>query len=126
MLYLSRNCFSFTVKKRLSIQLILPILDYVDVVYQAASKTNPLPLNIVYNRLCRFVLGCPFTTHHCMMYESLSVPSPIIRRQQHWLQFIFKCIDFNYPDYLKQLMIPFSSSYQLRHCTAMFFCSCSL
>lgn len=84
-----------------------PILDYADVVYQAASKTNLLPLNIVYNRLYRFVPGCPFITQHCTMYETLNWPSPIIRRQRHWLQFIFKCIHFNYPhlNYLCPLII---------------------
>ena len=43
-LYRSRNCFSFSVKKKLALQLILPILDYADVVYQVASKTNLTPL----------------------------------------------------------------------------------
>lgn len=38
-LYQSRNCFSFTVRKKLALQLILPILDYADVVHQAASKS---------------------------------------------------------------------------------------
>lgn len=109
--YSSRNCFSFT-REKLALQLILPILHYADVAYQAASKTNLLPLNIVYNKLCRFVLGTPFIIHHFTMYETLNLPSPTIRRQRRWLRFIFQCIHFNYLDYLKQLMVPFSSNYQ--------------
>lgn len=38
-----------------------------------------------------------------------------IRRHIHWLQFIFKCIHFNYPNYLRQNLILYSSPYHLRH-----------
>ncbi len=62
-LYRSRNSFSLPVRKKLVLQLILSILDYADAVYQAASKMNPLPPSIVYNRLCRCVLDCPYITH---------------------------------------------------------------
>ena len=120
-LYRSKNCFSFAVRKRLASQLILPILDYADVVYMVASKTNLHPLNTVYNKLCRFILGCPFTTHHCTMYETLHFLSPNIRRQLHWYHFIFKCIHFNYPLYLKHLFVPVSSHYNLRHASQIFF-----
>ena len=120
-LYRNRNCFTFTVRKRLVQQLILPILDYADVIYQTAPKTHLLPLNSVYNQLCRFVLDCPYMTHHCTLYETLNLPSPTSRRHQHWLQFIFKCIYFNYPQYLKQLLVPYTSSHQLRHCSQIYF-----
>lgn len=52
-------------------------------------------------------------------HNSSSLPSPIIRWQQHWLQFIFKCIHFNYPHYLKQ-MVPFFLNYQLKHSIQLF------
>lgn len=67
----SRNCFTFF---KLMQQLIFPIFDYADIQYQVASNTSLLPLNAVYNRLCRFILGCPLTTHHCFVYEELNVP----------------------------------------------------
>ena len=120
-LFRNRKCFTFTVRKKLVLQLILPIIDYADVVYQTAPKINLLPLNTIYNRLCRFILGCPYLTHHCSMYETLNLPSPTVRRQQHWLQFIFKCIYFNYPQYLKQYMVHYTSRHQLRHCSQVYF-----
>lgn len=120
-LYRSRNCFSLPVRKKLATQLILPIFDYADIVYQCAPKTTLHPLDVVYNKLCRFILGCPFTTHHCTMFEQLNWFSLTSRRRQHWLQFIFKCIHFNYPPYLKQLMVRFSSTYQLRHSKQFFY-----
>ena len=64
-------------------------------------------------------------THHCVMkshlYENLNLPSLTVRRQQHWLQFIFKCIHFNYPQYLRQYMHRFTSDHQLRHCSQIYF-----
>ena len=96
-------------------------MDYADIVYQTATRTNLHSLNIIYNRLCRFVLGCPYLTHHCTLYENLNLPSPSVRRHQHWLQFLFKCIHFNYPQYLKQYMVPYTSQHQLRHAAQIYF-----
>lgn len=120
-LYRNRKCFTFSIRKKLVLQLILPIMDYGDIVYMTAPNTNLLPLNTLYNRLCRFILGCPYTTHHCTMYETLNLPSLTVRRQQHWLQFIFKCIYFDYPQYLKRYMNHLTSRHQLRHCSQVFF-----
>ena len=120
-LYRNKNCFTFTARRKIVLQAILPIMDYADIIYQTANKTNLLPLNTIYNRLCRFVLNCPYMTHHCILYENLNLTSPTVRRQQHWLQFIFKCIHFNYPQYLKQYLVPYTSQHQLRHCTQIYF-----
>ncbi len=120
-LHRSRNSFSYSVRKKLASQIILPILDYCDVVYQTASNVDLAPLNTAYNRLCRFVLGCSFYTHHCIMYDVLWWPSLHTRRHIHWLQFIFKCIHFKYPSYLQQYFVPFSLNYQVRHSVQTYF-----
>ena len=121
MLYRSRNCFTYSVRKKLAMQLIFPILDYCDVVYISASKSVLAPLTKVYNRICRFILQCPYLTHHCLMYQSLQFPSPQARRQLHWFQFIFKCIHFNYPPYLKQYFVQLTSNYQTRRSVHPYF-----
>ncbi len=87
-LYRSINCFTFEIRKRLISQLILPIIDYVDTVYQNTTETNLNPLNVLFNSLCRFVLRCPYLTHHCHMYDQLHWFSLKDRRKFHWLQFI--------------------------------------
>ena len=120
-LFRSQNCFTLNVRRKLALQLILPFFDYADVVYLNTSKTNLRPLNTAYNRLCRFALGCSFYTHHCIMYNALKWPTLSIRRHNHWLQFIFKCIHSNYPAYLKQFLIPYSTPYHLRHSSQYFF-----
>ena len=114
-LYRSINCFSFEVRKRIIAQVLLPIVDYADVVYQNTTDTHLKSLNVLYNSLCRFVLRCPYRTHHCLMYNSLNWLQPKARRPFHWLLFIFKCIYFNCPPYLKQYFVQSTSSYPLRH-----------
>ena len=119
-LYRSVDCFSQEVRKRLIMQLILPILDYADVIYGNTFETNLRPLNVLHNSLCRFVLRCPYITHHCLMYESLNWLAPNSRRQFHWSILTFKCIHLNFPSYLKQLLIPLTSQYSLRHMDHLF------
>lgn len=67
-LYQSVNCFSFQVRKRIVSQLLLPILDYADIVYLNTTETCLHQLDVVYNKLCRFVLRCPIRliTASCM------------------------------------------------------------
>ncbi len=43
------------------------------------------------------------------MYNSLKWPRLNIRRHIHWLQLIFKRVHFNYPHYLQQFLVPYSS-----------------
>lgn len=120
LLYRSINCFSQQSRLRIVTQLLFPLIDYADIVYQNTTESNLRPLNVLYNSLCRFILRCSFTTHHCFMYHSLNLLSPKTRRQFHWLQFIYKCIFLEYPDYLKQHLVPYSSTYSLRHTDHLF------
>ena len=114
-LYCSIQCFTLQIRKRIITQLILPILDYGDTVYQNTTETNLYPLNVTYNNLCRFILRCPYRTHHCTMYETLNWLSPKSRRYCHWMHLTFKCIFFNFPPYLKQLLERYTPPYNLRH-----------
>lgn len=120
-LYRSINCFTKQIRLKIITQLLLPIIDYADVVYQNTADLNLKPLNVIYNSICRFVLRCPFRTHHCQMYQSLNLLSLNSRRQFHWLQFVYKCIFSNYPSYLKQYLIPYQTSYSLRDTDYLFF-----
>ena len=121
LMYRSINCFTPEIRKHIVQQLLLPIIDYCDIVYQNTSDTHLHSLNVTYNNICRFVLRCPYTTHHCVLYDTLNWLSPQSRRQFHWLIFIFKCIHFNYPSYLKQLLNTHTSSYALRNIQQPYF-----
>ena len=121
-LYRSIDCFTLKIRMRLISQLILPIIDYADIVYQNTCASFLIPLNVLFNSLCRFVLRCNYYTHHCHMYDQLDWFSLDSRRQLHWLQFIFKCIHFNYPVYLKAYLVPRISPYPLRQHQHLFLC----
>jgi len=84
-------------------------------VYTNTFESNLKPLNVVFNSLCRFILNFPFKTRHCFMYDSLNWLEPKPRRDYHWILFIFKCVYSNSPTYLKHHLIPYSSTYSLRH-----------
>lgn len=114
-LYRASECFTFEVRKRLITQLIFPILDYADIIYMNTTDYILYPINVLFNSLCRFILKCPFRTHHCFMYNSLSLLSPKARRRYHWVLFIFKCVYFTYPPYLKDLLVCSTGPYNLRH-----------
>jgi len=120
-LYCSADCFSQQVRKRIITHLIFPILDYADAIYGNTTDLNLQPISVLYNSLCRFVLRCPYRTHHCQLYESLNWLLPKSRRQFHWSLLIFKCIHFNFPSYLKYYLIPFNTQYNLRHTVQLFF-----
>ena len=105
---MSYTCPSTRVPARL-------IVDYADIVYQTATDTHLKPLTVLYNSLCRFVLRCPYRTHHCSMYSSLDWLQPKARRQLHWYLFLFKCVHFTCPSYLKQSLEPYTSPYPLRN-----------
>ena len=121
LMYRSINCFTLQIRKHIVQQLLLPIIDYGDIIYQNTSETHLHSLNVTYNNICRFVLKCPYTTHHCVLCDTLNWLSPQARRQFHWLLFIFKCIYFNYPLYLKQYLQTYTSRYALRHIQQPYF-----
>lgn len=110
-LYRSINCFSTQVGNFFIYQLVIPIIDYADIVYPNTSESNLRPLNAVLNSLCRFILNCP-----SLFYEWLTKwlqPKP--HREYHWILFIFKFVYTNCPAYLKQYLIHYCSTYSLRH-----------
>lgn len=121
LLYRSINCFTPQIRLRIVTQLLFPILDYADIVYMNTTESNLKSLNVAFNSLCRFVLRCPYLTHHCHMYQQLNLLSPKTRRQLHWLQFIYKCYFFNYPSYLQNYLNPYRSTHGLRHLDHLFF-----
>lgn len=49
--------------------------------------------------------GHIYCLNHCLMYESLHWLAPKVQFQ--WSLFIFKCIYFSFPPYLKHFLIPF-------------------
>ncbi len=101
--------------------MVLPITDYTDIVYQNTSDIHLKPLNVLFNSLCRFILHCPYRTHHCYLYESLNWLQPKFRRQFHRILFLFKCVYLNFPLYLQEFLVPCRSYYPLTRLQYPFF-----
>lgn len=124
-LYRSSNCFTFRVRKKIITQLILPIIDYADIVYQNTYNVYLKPLDVLFNNLCRFILKCPYRTHHCQLYNQLNWLLPDKRRQYHWFQFIFRCIYLNLPPYLKSFFCTiYSNLFSSTFSMSDFYCPC--
>ena len=116
-------CFTFDTRKRIAQQLLLPLIDYADIVYHTSSVTSLNALDLVFNSICRFVLRYPFMTHHCTLYEKLDWLQPKERRRYHWFMFIFSCINYanKCPPYLQQYFVRHISVYPIRHLLHPFF-----
>ncbi|MEE6522878.1 hypothetical protein FKM82_021531 [Ascaphus truei] len=70
-LYRNKSSRSLLVRKRISQQMLMPIIDDGDIVYGSASQTHLSKLDTLYNSICRFVLQCNYNTHHCEMLKEL-------------------------------------------------------
>jgi len=63
------------------------------------------PTNLLLIICVDLFLNGLFVTHQCIMHDLHKWSPPNIRRHLHWMQFIFKCVHFNYPNYLRQYLI---------------------
>uniref|UniRef100_A0A8C7L4Z9 Reverse transcriptase domain-containing protein n=1 Tax=Oncorhynchus kisutch TaxID=8019 RepID=A0A8C7L4Z9_ONCKI len=104
--FLFRNKASFThaAKHSLVKLIILPILDFGDVIYKIASNTLLRLHPICYHSAIHFVTTAPYTTHYCGLYALVGWPSLHIRRQTHWLQVIYKFLLGKSLPYLSSLV----------------------
>ena len=103
---LFRNKASFThaAKHTIVKLIILPILDFGDVIYKLASNTLLNKLDAVYHSAIRFVTVLSYTTPHCDPCALIGWPSLHTRRQIHWLQVIYKSQVVKAPPYLSSLV----------------------
>uniref|UniRef100_A0A8C5P787 Reverse transcriptase domain-containing protein n=1 Tax=Leptobrachium leishanense TaxID=445787 RepID=A0A8C5P787_9ANUR len=68
-LYRNKSCLSPVVRKQIVQQMLMPAIEYRDIVYAAAPQTHLQKLTTLYNSFCRFVLQCNYMTHHCDMLK---------------------------------------------------------
>ena len=99
-LFCNKASFTHEAKHTLVKLTILPILDFMDVIYKIASNTLLRKLDAVYHSAMRFVTKAPYTTHHCDLYALVGWHSLHIRCQTHWLQVIYKSLLVKAPPYL--------------------------
>uniref|UniRef100_A0A8C5QJH7 Reverse transcriptase domain-containing protein n=1 Tax=Leptobrachium leishanense TaxID=445787 RepID=A0A8C5QJH7_9ANUR len=118
-LYRNKSCLNPAVRKQIVQQMLMPAIEYGDVVYAAAPQTHLQKLTTLYNSCCCFVLQCNYMTHHCDMLKELNWPSLESRRTLHLSNLVFKSFSGKLPPYLNRLLpaaVP--SSYNLRSRTS--------
>uniref|UniRef100_A0A8C5LTL8 Reverse transcriptase domain-containing protein n=1 Tax=Leptobrachium leishanense TaxID=445787 RepID=A0A8C5LTL8_9ANUR len=86
-LYRNKSFLRPAVRKQIVQQVLMPAIEYGDVVYAAAPQTHLQKLTTLYNSFCRFVLQCNYMTHHCDM---LNWPSLDSRHTLHLSNLVFK------------------------------------
>uniref|UniRef100_A0A8C5MK96 Reverse transcriptase domain-containing protein n=1 Tax=Leptobrachium leishanense TaxID=445787 RepID=A0A8C5MK96_9ANUR len=119
-LYRNKSCLSPAVRKQIVQQMLMPAIDYRDVVYAAAPQTHLHKLTTLYNSFCCFALQCNYMTHHCDMLKELNWPS-LESRRLHLSSLVFKSISGKLPPYLNRLLPPAApSSYNLRSRTSTY------
>ncbi len=103
-LYRNKSCFPMFCRKRIVEATLLSILDYGDVIYRHAAASTLKNLDSVYHAALRFITGASYDTHHCLLYASTGLTSLAMRREAHWLLFIFKSLLCKSPDYISSLL----------------------
>ena len=96
--------------------IILPMLDYGDIIYRSAGKGALERLHVLYHSTIRFATNAPYRTHHCTLYSSVNWSSLYTSRKTHWLMLIYKTLLGLTPPYLRYLLQPSSSTYNTPFC----------
>ena len=68
----------------------LSVLDYGDIISLHASPSVVKPLDTIYHSAIRFITGDGFMTRHCHLYQNVGWTFLSLRREQHYILFIYK------------------------------------
>ena len=101
-------------RKQIIEAVFLSVLDYGDVIYRNATASALTSLDSVYHSALRFITGSSYSTHHCVLYEKVGWAPLSVRRQKHWLLFIYKVLNGNMPPYLSTLLNWSNNKYSTR------------
>lgn len=96
-MYCNESSFTHSAKHKIVKMIIVPILDYGDIIYRSASKNLKLDVYPTATSLPQV-----FTSHHCALYSQIKRPSFHSRRLLH--QFIYKRLICNIPSYLCSIL----------------------
>ncbi len=119
--YRNKACFNLKVRKELVAATFLSVVDYGDILYMHATKSVLRSLDSVYHSALRFVINAEYSTHHCSLYSLSGWPPLSIRRQHHWLIFIYKAVIGLLPSYLSVFSFVENNRYNLRSKNSILF-----
>ena len=80
--------------------LVLPIIDFGDLIYMETSRANLDAIQTLQNRACRIILRVPSDTPTLTMHENLKLMYLVKRRKFHLQYFTYKAVHSLLPGYI--------------------------
>ena len=73
--------------------LVLPIFDYLDIIYNKSAKTKLLDLDILYKKVAKIALDVPKTERSIKVYKDMSWLPLHLRRQLNSSSYMYRIIN---------------------------------
>ena len=96
-MYRSKNLLPVKYRKMFANALMLPQFDYLDTIYNRASRTKLAELDILYKKVAKIALGVPNTESSLNVYRDMKWLPLHLRRQLHLSNYMYRIINDNCP-----------------------------
>ena len=97
-MYKASNLLPPKYKKMFANSLMLPQFDYLDTIYNRASKTKLAELDILYKKVAKIALGVSKNESSITVYKDMGWLPLHLRRQLHLASYMFRIIEGNCPE----------------------------
>ena len=92
-MYRCKRLLPMKYRKMFANSLVLPIFDYLDIIYNKASKTKLLDLDILYKKVAKIALDVPKTESSIKVYKDMKWLPLHLRRQVHLASYMYRIIN---------------------------------
>ena len=96
-MYRCKSLLPIKYRKMFANSLVLPIFDYLDIIYNKAAKTHLLDLDILYKKVAKIALDVPKTESCIKVYKDINWHPLHLRRQLQLASYIFRIINKTLP-----------------------------
>ena len=96
-MYRSKNLMPMKYRKMFANALMLPLFDYLDIIYNRASKSKLKELDILYKKVAKIALGVSTRESSITVYRDMEWLPLHLRRQLHLSAYMFRIINNKSP-----------------------------
>ena len=96
-MYRSKGLLPIKYRKMFANALMLPQFDYLDTIYDKASRTKLGELDLLYKKIAKIALGVPQTESSLSVYKDMKWLPLHLRRQVHLSNYMYRIINDNCP-----------------------------
>ena len=96
-MYKSKGILPLKYRKMFANALILPVFDYLDIIYCRANKGKLSDLDILYKKVAKIALDVPTQESSISVYKDMAWLPLHLRRQLHLSNYMFRIIKGNCP-----------------------------